>query len=81
MFYILFFTPSLGNLMFYFTQKHFPPTALALPVLQGHTGQALIGLDVDSLGCFEIEHAAPGFFSVHCAYRLIGYLVTMRSYK
>lgn len=47
MFYILFFTPSLGNLVFYFTWKHFSTTRLALPVLRGHTGLALVGLDVN----------------------------------
>ena len=46
MFYILFFTPSLGNLVFYFTLKHFS-TRLALPALQGHMGLARVGLDVD----------------------------------
>ena len=46
MFYLLFFAPSLGNLVLYFTLKHVS-TGLALLVLQGHMGLAPVGLDLD----------------------------------
>lgn len=61
---------------------------LAILVLQRHMGLAPVVLGSAALAPGLLSYAALksntlpiGFLFVHCAYRLISYLVTMSSYK